>query len=229
MKHWCSRKKLIILVTLQILLSPWYGDDRQSSTDEFCPSPPLNKWNSPVWILRWVQQVDAAPLMDINVSPTACFAKEGYRHICGLKLAKKIIEEGLQKTASMSYTAWNYACQWKRPVMSVSSLSEEEWTFFFPADSISSPSTAVISGCGLWAEQLVYEATKYVKMESYSVSLILSTDWWRCKMLLPWKLQNTAYLQFSHCNSAVHRHVFKTFIELRNYWGFCVFLINNFK
>ncbi len=97
MKHWCSRKKLIILVTLQILLSPWYGDDRQSSTDEFCPSPPLNKWNSPVWILRWVQQVDAAPLMDINVSPTACFAKEGYRHICGLKLAKTIIEEGFYK------------------------------------------------------------------------------------------------------------------------------------
>lgn len=141
--------------------------------------------NSPVWILRWVQQVDVAPLMDINVSPTACFAKEGYRHICGLKLAKKIVREGLQKTASISYTAWNYVCQWKRPVMSVSALSEEEWTFFFPADLISSLSTAVISGCGFWAEQLVYEATKCVQMESYSVSLIHPTDWWRCKKLLP--------------------------------------------
>lgn len=156
-----------------------------------------------MWILRWVQQIDAAPLMDINVSPTAYFAKEGYRHICGLKLAKKIVGEGIQKTASISYTAWNYVCQWKSPVMSVSALSEEEWTFFFPADFISSLSTAVISGCGFWAEQLVYEATKYVKMESYSVSLIRPTDWWRYKKVLPWKLQNTAYLQFSHCNCAV--------------------------
>lgn len=169
--------------------------------------------------------------MDINVFPTTCFAKEGYRHICGLKLAKKIVGEGLQKTASISYTAWNYVCQWKRPVMSVSVLSEEEWTFFFPADLISSLSTAVISGCGFWAEQLVYEATKYVKMESYSVSLIRPTDWWRCKKLSyheSFKIQLICSLVIATV-LLLSCHVLKIF-ELRNYWGFCVFFfINNFK
>jgi len=46
-----------------------------------------------------------APLMDINASPTSCFANEGYRHICGLELAKKIVGEGLQKTATAYLTA----------------------------------------------------------------------------------------------------------------------------
>jgi len=73
----------------------------------------------------------------------------------------------------------------KTPLMSVSALSEEELTFFSSADLISLLSTAV---CGFFflAEQLVYEATKYMmQIESYSVSFIHPTDLWRCKKPLP--------------------------------------------
>jgi len=67
----------------------------------------------------------------------------------------------------------------KTPLMSVSALSEEELTFFSSADLISLLSTAV---CFFFlAEQLVYEATKYLQIESYSVSFIHPTDLWRCK------------------------------------------------
>lgn len=108
-------------------------------------------------------------------------------------------------------TAWNYVCQWKRPVMSVSALSEKELAFFSPADLISSLSTAVIWGCGFWDEQLVYETTKYVKMESYSVSLIHPTDR-DAKNLYhkSFKIHFTCNLVAFSCGFSCH--VLKTFV-----------------
>lgn len=80
---------------------------------------PIKQVNSPVWILRWVQQLDTAPLMDINVSPTACFANQGYRHICGFKLAKKIVGESLTKDCIHILPHEIMSVNEKRPAMSV--------------------------------------------------------------------------------------------------------------
>lgn len=135
--------------------------------------------NSPVWILRWVQQVDTAPLMDINASPTSCFAKEGYRHICGLKLAKKIVGEGLQKTATISSRMKLCLSMKKACDVSLCILWGRIDLFLFCGFNF-----LTLNRCVL-AEQLVYEATKYVQVESYSVSLIHPTDLWRCKKPLP--------------------------------------------
>lgn len=164
--------------------------------------------------------------MDINVSPSACFAKEGYRHICGLKLAKKIVREGLQKTASISYCMKLCLSMKKARDVSLCIVWERIGLFlscgfnFLTVNRCDLRLWFLSRAACLWSDKIRADGVTESKLDS---------SYWLVEMQKSFtiKVQNSIYMQFS-CDFSCH--VLKTFVLNRYRTGHVsVFLNESFS